>query len=200
MGQRFKVLENCNVALQMLQACIYLILHTCSWSHFIGWITFHKPLVIKLLSSKTWKSTNTLHTITNGVSWPLLNNRKSDLCCEELHFLLFAKLHISSYAHFSNMHAKHDQNWHIWKVFMVGENLSNRLKYVTITPSQYMLQLVECFPHCQSMLTPKRFCPHENDLKAKNKEHRPAHCACHKFCPSKHQPSIFSLGDSKWFE
>jgi hypothetical protein len=44
----------------MLQAYIYLILHICPW------ITFHKPWIIKLLSSKAWKFTDTLHT---GPCW-----------------------------------------------------------------------------------------------------------------------------------
>ncbi len=30
------------------------------------------------------------------------------------------------------------------------------------------------------------------------KLHQPAHCACHKSWPSRNQPSLFSLGTSKW--
>jgi len=65
-------------------------------------VTFHRldyisqALSHQVVVIQSMESTNTLHTITNGINWPLLNDKKHVICCEELHFLLFPRLHINS--------------------------------------------------------------------------------------------------------
>ncbi len=83
-----------------------------------------------------------------------------------------------------------------WPKLAYLENAYGRRKPFQQTLICYistMPQLVKCFPHCQSMLAPKRFCPHEINLKAKNKEHWSTRCACHKFWPSNTNHLCFFL-------